>query len=72
MPRLKVSLEEKRYDEQYDWIKQHCGEHAAGRANYGWFVDETGGNGTIICTKVYGHGYLTTNVLTGKHSWEEV
>jgi hypothetical protein len=28
-------------DEQYEWIREHCGEEAANLANYGWATDRT-------------------------------
>lgn len=47
------------YDEQEKWIRQAFGRRVAESANYGWGVDEFAGT---ICTKIYGHGYLTTDV----------
>lgn len=53
------NLEDDAYEAQENWIKEHCGEEAAQKANYGWFVDEVDG---LISTKIYGHGIITTEI----------
>lgn len=55
-------------DSQDQWIRENCGEGAAGSANYGWFVDEIEGE---YGTKVYGPkgGVLVTSMETGNHTW---
>lgn len=65
--RAAVEREDEAYDAQEAWIKENCGDEAANTANYGWFVDEVDGN---ICTKVYGHGVLTTVIATLEHEWD--
>lgn len=46
---------------QQEYILETCGKQAADNANYGWASD-----GVSVCTKVYGHGYLTSQIVRGK------
>ena len=60
-------------DEQFDMIRELCGEEAAADANYGKVMD--GRDIEIhIHTNVYGHGWLTTirdseTDTTIRHIW---
>jgi hypothetical protein len=54
---------------QQRWITERCGAEAARRANYGWGIDDVD---SIIQTKVYGHGVLTSTIEPEpKHDFEE-
>ena len=55
-------LEERIYDKQYEYVKEHFGEETADSANYGWGVDELE-NGFRVSTKVYGHGVLVSEAF---------
>jgi len=53
-------LEDEVYAEQYTAIREMFGERAATYANYGWAVDCLP-NESVICTKIYGYGTVTTS-----------
>ncbi len=43
------------YESQSVYIREHFGKRISKVANYGWGVSDDS-----ICTKVYGHGYLSS------------
>lgn len=60
--------EDEAYIAQGAYIERQFGKKAADKANYGWAVDEVE---KVVMTKVYGHGIVTTDLTTGKTSFEE-
>lgn len=59
MDEVEETLEDKIYEAQYEMIKKAYGQTVAVKANYGWSVVEHEDR-IEICTKIYGHGTLTS------------
>lgn len=56
-------------EEVIEKVDEYLHEHyPTASVNIGWFVDEVTNQ---FGTKVYGHGVLTTDMNTGKHTFEE-
>jgi hypothetical protein len=51
---------------QEKYIEEH---YPDAPVNYGWAVDDVLGQ---YSSKIYGHGVLTTDMKTGKHTFSEL